>query len=87
MDRQVDNGVFRQGDLEGLVLSQLSQRFDPEVMSTEILLLPNMAMSEQRALIGTAIERIDIHLNWVDIRYISGEQASVPPPIMRHHAR
>lgn len=71
------------GDLEGLVLSQLSRRFDPETMSTEILSLPNMAMSEQRALIGTQIERIDVHLDRVAIRFANGEHTSVAAPIIR----
>lgn len=52
-------------------------------MSAEILSLPNMAMSEQRALIGTAIERIDVHLDRVDIRFTDGTQSSVPAPIIR----
>jgi len=71
------------GDLEGLVLGQLCRRFDPETMSTEIVSLTNMAMSEQRALIGTTIERIDIHLDRVDIRFTDGEQTSVAAPIIR----
>jgi len=71
------------GDLEGLVLSQLSRRFDPETMSTEILSIPNMAMSEQRALIGNKIGRIDIHLDRVDIRFTDGELTSVAAPIIR----
>lgn len=71
------------GDLEGLVLSQLSRRFDPETMSTEILSLANMAMSDQRALIASAVQRIDIHLDRVDIRFANGEQTSVAAPIIR----
>ena len=71
------------GDLEGLVLSQLARRFDPETMSTEILSIPSMAMSEQRALIGTKINRIDIHLDRIDILFTDGEQTSVAAPIIR----
>lgn len=71
------------GDLEGLVLSQLAQRFDPEIMSTEILSITSMGASEQRILIGTEIDRVDIHLDRVDICFANGEQTSVAAPIIR----
>ncbi len=70
------------GDLEGLVLSQLSRRFDLET-SLARTPLPSMAMSEQRALIASAVQRIDIYLDRVDIRFANGEQTSVAAPIIR----
>lgn len=71
------------GDLEGLVLSRLSRCFDPETMSTEILSLASMAMSDQRALIASAVQRIDVHTDRVDISFANCEQASVAAPIIR----
>ncbi|MGE4431066.1 MAG: recombinase family protein [Sphingobium sp.] len=61
------------GDMEGLVLNQLSRRYGDHTTST----------SERRAFIADKIDRVEVHPDRVDIRFCDGEEASVAAAIIR----